>query len=188
VQQLAFAGQTGGPDIRPKFHSWSALKEPRLLAYKLHSVVCPPVARDIDRGAILWNLSGDNDVSKPKHTLLPVLTVLFLISYGLLTMLVVEQGRTIESQRSLIRLLFDDSVQLSSLKGKAFQKQQAEAQAQKKAPPAHATPGDSQVQTPARPRADAKNHSTSKLRRPLPQKPPRDASDEADERRTLISI
>ena len=180
-----------GPDIRPKFLSWSALKESPLLAHKLHSGVCPPVVRDIDRGAILWNLSGDNnDVSKPKHTLLPVLTVLFLVSYGLLTMLVVEQGRTIDSQRSLIRLLFDDSVQLSSLKGKAFQKQQAEAQAQaqKKAPPAHTTQRDSQVQTPPTSRADAKNHSTSKLRRPLPQKPPKDTSDEADERRTLISI
>ena len=62
-----------------------------------------------------------------------MLTILFLLSYGLLTMLVVEQGRTIDSQRNLIHLLFSDSVQLSSIKGKAAQKQndaRAEAQAQ----------------------------------------------------------
>ena len=90
----------------------------------------------------MWNLTGDNAISKPGRTLLPVLTVLFLVSYGLLTMLVVEQGRTIDSQRNLIQMLFSDSVQLSGMKGKAIQKQnaeaQAQAQAQKKTPPAQA--------------------------------------------------
>lgn len=47
---------------------------------------------------------------------LPLLTVLFLISYGLMTMLIVEQGETIESQRVLIRELFRDSTELSALK------------------------------------------------------------------------
>ncbi len=47
---------------------------------------------------------------------LPLLTVLFLISYGLMTMLIVEQGRTIESQRALIRELFRDSTELSAIK------------------------------------------------------------------------
>jgi len=135
----------------------------------------------------LWNLTGDNATSKPGLSLLPVLTILFLVSYGLLTMLVVEQGRTIDSQRNLIHLLFVDSVQLSSMKGKAIQKQRAEAQAsqsQKKSPPAQTTPSDPQ----ARPQASAKNQSTSKVGRSLPQKPPKDTSDQWDERRTLISI
>jgi hypothetical protein len=138
----------------------------------------------------LWNLTGDNAVDKPKRTLLPVLTVLFLVSYGLLTTLVVEQGRTIDSQRNLIRMLFDDSIQLSSLKGKAVQKQQAEAraEAQRKAPPAQVTPRDSQVQPQGTPQMESRNPGTSKLRRPIPQKPPRGTSDEGDERRTLISI
>ena len=77
----------------------------------------------------MWNLTGDNATSKPGRSLLPVLTILFVVSYGLLTMLVVEQGRTIDNQRSLIHLLFGDSVQLSSIKGKAVQKQQAEDRA-----------------------------------------------------------
>lgn len=129
---------------------------------------------------------------KSRRSLLPVLTILFVVSYGLLTMLVVEQGRTIDSQRSLIHLLFSDSVQLSSIKGKAIQKQQSEAQArtqsQKKSPPAPSVP---QAQSPStqRPQAEAKNQSTSKVgRRPLPQRPPKDTAEPADDRRTLISI
>lgn len=56
-----------------------------------------------------------------KHYLLPVLVVLFLISYGLMTMLIVEQGRTIESQRALIHELFHDSQQLAALQGRTLQ-------------------------------------------------------------------
>jgi hypothetical protein len=56
-----------------------------------------------------------------KHGWLPLLTVLFLISYGLMTMLIVEQGQTIESQRALIRELFRDSTELSAVKLKAAQ-------------------------------------------------------------------
>ena len=65
----------------------------------------------------MWNLTGNNAVTKPGRSLLPVLIVLFLVSYGLLTMLVVEQGRTIDSQRSLIQMLFSDSVELTRLEG-----------------------------------------------------------------------
>jgi hypothetical protein len=142
----------------------------------------------------LWNQTGDNATSKPGRSLLPVLTILFVVSYGLLTMLVVEQGRTIDSQRNLIHLLFADSVQLSSLKGKAVQKQQAEdrarAQSQKKAPPAQSMPPDPRAQSQAMPRsrAGAKNQSTSKVGRPLPQRPPKDSVDPQDDRRTVISI
>jgi hypothetical protein len=51
-----------------------------------------------------------------RNSWLPVLTVLFLVSYALMTMLIVEQGRTIESQRALIRELFRDSRELSAIK------------------------------------------------------------------------
>jgi|GEM_PF-1941865 len=54
--------------------------------------------------------------STPK-TMLPLLIILFLISYSLLTMLVVQQDRKIDSQRSLIHLLFKDNVHLSALRG-----------------------------------------------------------------------
>ena len=132
----------------------------------------------------MWNLTGDNVAIKPRRTLLPVLTVLFVVSYGLLTMLVIEQGRTIDSQKGLIQVLFNDSVQLSNLKGMAIQKKQAEARA-KKAP---ALPQSPQLQSPVAPQAETKSHGTGKLRKRLPLKPPRDASDESDERRALVSI
>ena len=44
--------------------------------------------------------------------------ILFIISYGILTMLVFEQGQTIEAQRNLIREMLKDSSQLATLKGK----------------------------------------------------------------------
>ena len=95
-----------------------------------------------------------------------MLTILFLVSYGLLTMLVVEQGRTIDSQRNLIHLLFSDSVQLSSIKGKAAQKQndaraEARAQAQKKSPPAQAAPSDPDV-APAAGRREKSEHEQNR--------------------------
>jgi hypothetical protein len=63
----------------------------------------------------------DAPVAPKKRGWLPLLTVLFLISYGLMTMLIVEQGRTIESQRALIRELFRDSRELSAVRMKAAQ-------------------------------------------------------------------
>ena len=141
----------------------------------------------------MWNLTGDNATSKSSRSLLPVLTILFLVSYGLLTMLVVEQGRTIDSQRGLIHLLFSDSVQLSSIKGKAAQKQNdaqsQTAQAQKKSPVAAPAPSDPRKSpSTSQPQADAKNQSTSKFARPLPQRPPKNTVDQGDDRRTLITI
>ena len=56
-----------------------------------------------------------------KHNLLPVLVVLFLISYGLMTMLIIEQGRTIESQRALIHELYHDSAELAAVKSRTLQ-------------------------------------------------------------------
>jgi len=50
--------------------------------------------------------------------ILPLLVILFIVSYGILTMLVFEQGQTIESQRGLIREMLKDSTQLATLKGK----------------------------------------------------------------------
>jgi len=54
--------------------------------------------------------------ARSSRTLVPLLVILFLVSYGLLTTLVVEEGKTIDSQRSLMHLLLNDSFQLSALK------------------------------------------------------------------------
>jgi len=63
-------------------------------------------------------LAPDSRTAKRPTSVLPLLVILFIVSYGLLTMLVFEQGQTIESQRSLIREMLKDSTQLAALKDK----------------------------------------------------------------------
>ena len=60
-------------------------------------------------------------VQPKKSNMLPVLVVLFLISYGLMTMLIIEQGRTIESQRTLIHELYHDSAELAAVRSRTLQ-------------------------------------------------------------------
>jgi hypothetical protein len=107
--------------------------------------------------------------------MLPLLIVLFLISYGLMALLVVEQGRTIDSQRGLIRDLFTDSTELTSMKSSALRKQHAPPV---KAPSSQVGPQDN----------TKSGHVAGKLRRQLPQKPPTAASDVADSRRMVVKI
>jgi hypothetical protein len=156
----------------------------------------------------LTTLFGSAAVSIKKRSLLPVLTVLFVFSYGLMTLLIVEQGNTIQSQRALIEELFQDSVQLSGMKGKAVQEKnladaQHRAQAQAKQgqvqgparPAAPSTPPQSSAQnekaqnpsSQAVPQREVQNHA-GKMRKPQMQMPSRPASDLADERRALVTI
>lgn len=133
----------------------------------------------------MTTLFGTPEVS-PKRTLslLPVLTVLFLISYGLMTLLIVEQGNTIQSQRTLIQQLLGDSTELSAMKSKAAiehaQTPTAQAQANPtvQAPSTQATPSE---KTPGA-------HGGGKMQRQAPERPPVPTSDIADSRRTLMSI
>ncbi len=137
---------------------------------------------------------------KRKHSMLPVLIVLFLISYGLMALLAVEQDRTIASQRSLITQLFSDSAELSSLKGRFIQKQHAEAQAQAEARarsqgqgsaaqnPSVQNPSNQAPSTQDTPGGTAQsNHNASKLRK-VPQRPPLGIEDIVDGRRIVKTI
>jgi hypothetical protein len=143
-----------------------------------------------------WTPENVAVAAKPKHSLLPLLVTLFLISYGLLAMLVVEQGRTIENQRSLIQALFNDSNQLSHMKGKALQEQRATAQAQAEARANSAAQSPSAQaqsnQTPSNqvaPGNGTKNGSAAgKLHKRLPEKPPQGTADNPDDRRTVLKI
>jgi hypothetical protein len=134
---------------------------------------------------------------KRKHTLLPILVVLFLFSYGLMCLLAVEQDRTISSQRWLIRSLLGDSTELSNLKGKMIQKKYADAQAQAKA-------GAGSQASPANPAASGpapltqvpmnqtpmtqNSHNAGKGRQALPPKPPLGIADIVDGRRIMKTI
>lgn len=125
---------------------------------------------------------------------LPLLTVLFLISYGLMTMLIVEQGQTIESQRALIRELFRDSTELSAVKMKAQEErnqilaQNPSSQNPSTQAPSVRTPQAPTKQAPssqAGPQQRAQNQAKAKPQLQMPSKP---AADLADHRRALITI
>jgi hypothetical protein len=130
---------------------------------------------------------------------MPLLTVLFLISYGLMTMLIVEQGSTIESQRAMIRDLLRDSTELWTGKGIAvMERNRADAQGRAqassprtKAPltrdPAVQTPSTQNPSTQATTRNGAQRHP-GKAQKPQLRLPSRPASDLADDRRALITI
>jgi hypothetical protein len=144
-------------------------------------------------------------VARKKHSRLPVLVVLFLISYGLMTMLIVEQGETILSQRALIRDLFRDSQELSAVKINTL-KERPLAPSTKAQNPSTKNPSTQipstqipstqipstqapRVQAPssqAGPQHGAQNEASKHKRQfRLPSKP---AADLVDDCRTLITI
>lgn len=70
---------------------------------------------------VIYNYGTENvapRTTKRPAAILPLLVILFIVSYGILAMLVFEQGQTIESQRGLIHEMLKDSTQLAALKGK----------------------------------------------------------------------
>jgi hypothetical protein len=145
-------------------------------------------------------------VPKKKRTLLPLLTVVFMASYGLMTLLIVEQGSTIQSQRNLIQVLLGDSRQLWALKGRAVSDKlaadkltQAQSQAQSQTKNSSTQTPLSHAQTPSTQTQSTKTPSTQVPRRHSPgragksaqpetQVPPMPASDLGDQRRELITL
>jgi hypothetical protein len=128
---------------------------------------------------------------KRKYSLLPVLIALFLISYGLMAALAVEQDRTIASQRSLITSLFSDSTELSGLKGKLFQNQHPQAKTQSgTGVPSQAQPPSTQSPlAQSAPGGNAQNNrNAGKVRKPMPQRPPLGIADLVDGRRIVKTI
>jgi hypothetical protein len=112
--------------------------------------------------------------------MLALLTVLFVISYAILTLLVVEQNTTILSQRSLIRDMLSDTNELYGIKAKKVQEQnQAKAQAQAQAHSA----------APKNPQKEqARNDKVGKNRKRMLEKPPKATSDTPDVRRAAVTI
>jgi hypothetical protein len=155
--------------------------------------VAPPAAETIASGQ-----------QSKKRGWLPLLTVLFLISYALMTMLIVEQGQTIESQRALIQELFRDSSELSALRhaqiAAAAQTGQAPAAKTPSARiPAAQTPStqiqsnqtpSNQARTKAAPSSQAmpQQQVQKQSQKPEFKMPSRPASDVANENRALITI
>ena len=144
-------------------------------------------------------------VTTKKRSLLPLLTVLFVFSYGLMTLLIVEQGSVIQSQRNLIKVLGRDSTELWAARGKAIgdgQTAKAPAQNRAQAPstqekhsaqapssqtPSTRTPSAQDPSTQAVPQRRFQSR-TGKIAKPVPQAPPVPASDLVDRRRSLDTI
>lgn len=159
-----------------------------------------------------WGLKMNaivNAVTKRKRklTALPLLVVLFVISYFLLTKLVIEQDKTIDSQRSLIHMLFKDNTYLSTLhkhagvsskKGRGGSQPQAGIPAsQNPASESHSSPMSSLAQAPSTqvpaskvgPTANAKNdRKTRKAEKSRRETPPVELTDPSDMRRVSFSI
>lgn len=138
----------------------------------------------------------DAPIARKKRGWLPVLTILFCISYGLMTMLIVEQGSTIESQRVLIRELFRDSTELSATKMKAQRDKNAALSAAPSAKAQNQTPStqdpstqDHSNQAPSSQAAPQRGkQNPAQKAKPQFQMPSRPAADLADDRRALITI
>jgi hypothetical protein len=125
--------------------------------------------------------------AKKRSSLLPLLTVLFLISYAMMTLLITFQSTTIQSQRSLIVQLLSDSTQLWALKGKALREKQTQTQNHAQAPSSQAQAPSAQApSTQAVPQH--KKQQTEKNSKPQIQLPPVPAADLGDHRRVLITI
>jgi len=124
--------------------------------------------------------------------MLPLLVILFVVSYGILSTLVFEQGRTIEAQRSLIREMLKDSTQLATLKGKLARDEskrsheKASAPAERKdAVPGDAVPGDPAAGAKG---ADKQTKRPGKSANSTKEAPGRPAADMEDVRRSTRVI
>jgi hypothetical protein len=144
-----------------------------------------------------------NPAPKKKRSLLPVLVVVFIISYALMTMLIVEQGSVIQQQHNLIQVLQGDSMELWAIKGKAVADKANRENAKKfantpgahnqtpltQAPsgqaPATRTPA---TQTPSTQAPQRSQTGAGKLAKPHIQLPPVPAADLGDQRRVLITL
>jgi len=120
-------------------------------------------------------------------SMMPLLVILFVVSYSILTLLVFEQGRTIEAQRGLIRQMFQDSTQLTAMKGKVAREDGNRAQDKASAPVGQNSGG------PGSPAAGAKGQDKGtkrpgKYARPMEQVPGKPAADLEDVRRSTNLI
>ena len=109
-----------------------------------------------------------------------MLVVLFVVSYAILTLLVIEQGRTIEAQRGLLREMLKDSTQLAALKGKMARADNARSHDKPAAETGQkeVAPGNSANAAPKAPSKETKRPGKSaRTMKEVPEKPAADLQD-----------
>jgi cytoskeletal protein RodZ len=129
---------------------------------------------------VIYTAQSEIAQKKTRGALLPLLVVLFLISYGILTLLVVEQGRTIDAQRNLLREMLKDSTQLAMLKNKLAREDTAQShdKAATQTEQKDAASGSSPSVTPKTPSKETKHPGkTTRTLKSIPEKPAADLQD-----------
>jgi len=96
-----------------------------------------------------------------------VILVLLLVTFPLLALLVLEQGRVIDAQRLLIQQLNSDSQQLNSMRVRDLQNRAKPA-----TPPVTTPQADAQKQPGAQPQSGAAPERKSRKRHESKQAPP----------------
>ena len=129
---------------------------------------------------VIYSAQSPDSQPKARGALLPLLVVLFLVSYGILTLLVVEQGRTIEAQRGLLREMLKDSTQLAMLKNKLAREVAVQPHDKTAAPieQKDAATGSAPSVAPKVPSKDTKRPGKSaRIKREAPERPAADLQD-----------
>jgi hypothetical protein len=165
--------------------SISCKKLPRWFPRCTHETSLRPDSGDPEGTlTVIYSAEGMAPKTTSRTTaLMPLLVVLFVISYCILTLLVFEQGQTIEAQRGLIKEMLKDSSQLAAMKEK-LAKQDAQRPQEKSAVSADHKNADS-VSKPngSAPSANGgtvapvKPGKTTNSRNEVPGKPPADLQD-----------
>lgn len=126
---------------------------------------------------------------------MPLLVILFIVSYGILTMLVFEQGQTIESQRGLIKEMLKDSTQLAAMKDKIARDDEKRVHERASSAPLDQKTADQKSADSVNPAASAKGPTKEakpsvpgKSARTTKQIPGKPASDLEDVRRSTKVI
>jgi hypothetical protein len=135
---------------------------------------------------VIYTAQSEAPQTKTRGTFFPLLVALFVVSYGILTLVVVEQGRTIESQRSLLREMLNDSTQLAALKGKLARDAQSKDKPAAQPEPKAGVSGGAGNAAPKAPSKEAKRPGKSaRTMKAVPEKP---AADLRDVRRSTRAI
>lgn len=126
---------------------------------------------------VIYTAQSDAPQKKTRGAMLPFLVVLFVISYSILTLLVIEQGRTIDMQRGLLREMLKDSTQLAALKNK-MAREEATRTAEKSPAQTEEKNSANAASPNATPKAPSKDkHPTKRSMKEVPEKPAADLQD-----------
>jgi hypothetical protein len=127
--------------------------------------------------------------SKPRSKMFPVLVFLLMACYGIMAMVLVEQGNVIQSQRNLIQQLFQDSQQLVALRSQNFAQHAIEKKHAEEQKPGQPSAKSAPAPNAGKPcRSCGAQMQKHQDQRNMVDKQPLQAVDKADKRRFASTI